>query len=186
MLLSLCRPNALACELEFGSQFVFASQRAQFVPGCVFDGDARHLALLLPDVFDLARIEYATGAFGRRRCFQISGELGDFLLKSFSGRNAATLNTAMKQPSLCRPVGSTPKPKPVSSPHSTSTIAAKPEPLYPSVPPSGSSAPPLRNCLGSVVCRPSLSMIQPVGISSPRAAASWIFPAATADVAMSR
>src|SRR6185437_2609683 len=64
-------------------------------------------------------------------------------------RTAATWNTAMKHPSLCRPVGSTPKPRPVSRPHSTSTIAASPLPLYPSVPPSGSSAPPLRYCVGS-------------------------------------
>ena len=46
-------------EIEFGGQFVFAGQRAQLVPGGVFDVDAGDLALLLADIFDLARIEHA-------------------------------------------------------------------------------------------------------------------------------
>ena len=39
------------------------------------------LAPLLAQIFHLARIEHAGGAFGRRRRFQIAGELGDFLLE---------------------------------------------------------------------------------------------------------
>ena len=87
------------------------------------------LALLLAEVFDLAGIEHAGRALRGRRRFQVAREFADFLLEVSSGRKAATLNTAMKHPSLCRPVGSTPKPRPVSRPHSTSTIAARPLPL---------------------------------------------------------
>src|SRR3954471_10321390 len=47
-------------------------------------------------------------------------------LNSASGRNASTLKTAMKQPSLWRPVGSTPKPSPVQRPPRTLSHAAEP------------------------------------------------------------
>src|SRR5258708_8777493 len=59
MLLSLCRPNAISREIERFVQFVFVCERAELVPGGVFDVDARNPALLLPHIFDLALITHA-------------------------------------------------------------------------------------------------------------------------------
>ena len=95
------------------------------------------------------------------------------------------MKTAIKHPSLCRPVGSTPCPNPVNMPEKISIIAERPYPLYPSVPPKGSSGPPALNAAGSVVARPSLSTIQPSGILFPLAKARFILPAATAEDAIS-
>ena len=57
--------------------------------------------------------------------------------------------------------------------------------MCPSLPPSGSSTAPLPKSLGSVEAPPSERTIQPSGIPLPRAWASLILPAATAEVAMS-
>src|SRR6187200_1240596 len=81
MLFSLCRWNLISCQIELGGQFVVASQRTQLFPRGVFDFDTCRLALLLPDILDLARIEHAGGAFGRRRGLEIARELRDFLLE---------------------------------------------------------------------------------------------------------
>jgi hypothetical protein len=54
-------------------------------PGRVFDLDAVRLALLLPDIFDLARIEHAARAFGGRRRLEISREFGDLFLEILQG-----------------------------------------------------------------------------------------------------
>src|SRR5258708_5839729 len=59
MLLSQCRPDDMSREIKLGGQFVFTGQRAQSFPCRVFDVDAGNLALLLPGIFDLARIEHA-------------------------------------------------------------------------------------------------------------------------------
>ena len=66
---------------ELGGQFVFARQRAQFVPGRVFDLDAGYFTLLLPEIFDLARIEHAGRALRWRRRLEIARELGDLFLE---------------------------------------------------------------------------------------------------------
>ena len=98
----------------------------QLLPGGVLDRNAVLAPVLFVAEFDLAGIQHFGEALRRRRGFQVVGELGDLLLNVSRSRNAATLNTAMKQPSLCRPVGSTPKPRPVSRPDRISTIVARP------------------------------------------------------------
>src|SRR5947209_16519823 len=68
-------------QIQFGSEFVVAGQRAQFFPSRLFHVDPRHFALLLADVFDLARIEHAARALRWRRGLQIARELGDLPLE---------------------------------------------------------------------------------------------------------
>src|ERR1035438_1939045 len=75
----------MSCQIKLGGQFVFAGQRAQLVPGRILDVDARRLALLLADIFDLARVEHAGGAFRGRRRLEISRELGDLLFEILQG-----------------------------------------------------------------------------------------------------
>src|SRR5438270_11044355 len=83
---SLCWRNSF--QVELGGQLVVCSQRLQFIPGGVLDLDAVAPALLRADMFDLAGIEYAGVAFRRRRRFQISGELANFLFAIFQGMEA--------------------------------------------------------------------------------------------------
>src|SRR6478752_4990648 len=68
---------SLSREVELAGDLVSARQRAQFLPRRILDLDTVLAALLLAQIFDLARIEHAAGAFRRRRRFQIAGELRD-------------------------------------------------------------------------------------------------------------
>src|SRR6516164_8009620 len=64
-------------ETQLTRDLVFGRKRAQFVPGRVLDLDADLATFLLPQIFDLARIEHGVRAFGRRRRFEVTRELGD-------------------------------------------------------------------------------------------------------------
>src|SRR5499433_1211002 len=68
-------------ETQLTRDLVFGRKRAQFVPGRVLDLDADLATFLLPQIFDLARIEHAVRAFGRWRRFEVTCELGDLFLE---------------------------------------------------------------------------------------------------------
>src|SRR5690348_420052 len=68
-------------QTELVRDLVFGSERPQLVPGCVLDFDAVLAALLLAQIFDLARIKHTLRPFRRRRRFEIARELADFLLE---------------------------------------------------------------------------------------------------------
>src|SRR6185312_3461466 len=76
---AICRVMlfSLSREVELAGDLVSARQRAQFLPRRILDLDTVLAALLLAQIFDLARIEHAAGAFRRRRRFQIARELRD-------------------------------------------------------------------------------------------------------------
>src|SRR2546426_940485 len=78
MRFSLCAWDWISFQTEFGGELIVSSERFQLVPRGVFDLDAVAPALLLADMFDLAGIENAGRAFGRRRRFQIPRDLADF------------------------------------------------------------------------------------------------------------
>src|SRR6516162_6062982 len=80
----LCSKKATAGplgETQLTRDLVFGRKRAQFLPGRVLDLDADLATFLLPQIFDLARIEHAVRAFGRRRRFEVTRELGDLFLE---------------------------------------------------------------------------------------------------------
>src|SRR5215467_3089913 len=78
---SCSSPCRLLGESQLTRDLVFGRKRAQFVPGRVLDLDADLATFLLPQIFDLARIEHAVRAFGRRRRFEVTRELGDLFLE---------------------------------------------------------------------------------------------------------
>src|SRR5262245_51910952 len=68
-------------QIKLRGEAVFAGKRAQLVPGSVLDLNAVLGALLRAHVLDLAGIEHAGAAGGRRCRLEIAREVGDLLLE---------------------------------------------------------------------------------------------------------
>src|SRR5262249_36700049 len=81
--ITICRVmlSSLSRQIELGCEFVLACECAKLLPRRVLDLDTFFGPLLLADVLALAGIEHAGRTFRRRRRFQITRELADFLLE---------------------------------------------------------------------------------------------------------
>src|SRR6267154_3752170 len=73
--------RAGSLQRELAGEAVALGQGFDLVPGRLLDIDAVLAAVLLAPVLDLAGIEHAAAAFGRRRLLQIFDELADLLLE---------------------------------------------------------------------------------------------------------
>ena len=182
-------PAGSACHVRSSSaaQFVFARERAQFVPGGVLDVDARNPALLLAQIFDLARIEHAGRTFRGRRGLEITREFGDLFPEILQRTERGDVEHR-HEAAVIVPAGGLDA-EAEAGQQAAQHLDHRREARCPCSPRCRRAAAARRPCgmpWGRWSAVPRCRRSSRCGIASPRAAASWILPAATADVAMSR